>query len=217
MSGDINPENVAAIVSIIALIISVITVLQINKQIKTSNQQVLFNKRLNIYLDIERMINNYKQFISVSVVLPYDGKTIDYYTAVLLFQRAVVNQFNIVYYDEKELDFEEIRKKIRNLHLISKEFNFLFNPSLKDIGDFVESYVKLLDDATNYMQTSNFTKDIDRDKEVTYGSSDAILLHSESMHDTRLRNSIIKTEEAYEKIKNNDINKVFHSEISLLS
>lgn len=140
--------------AIITAFIAIIALLQTHKQIKISNKQFLFDKRLNKYLLAKGLLELYKDNANL---LNYD-KTPDDEAIIVDFQFINLTNNNFlkditcIINEPKNNDFKNnFLIKIEELKELSNEIRFLFqNKSGLLLGDFIMKYQNLLMELYKY-------------------------------------------------------------------
>lgn len=211
-------DIISTIVSIVAIVLSFLAIWQTKKQIELSNKQQLFEKRLRAYLEIEKMLITYKKFNEYGVVLPnIEDEDQPYISIMLVYPNSVAAQFNLIYYDIEKVNFHEVRRYIRELDLISKEFSFLFNIELIILEKFMNKYINFLNKVVDYQESIIYIKDIDREKAKIVGTQEAILANSECEKRFSLYRAMEEVKAVYESLVIDDFLSTLRNEIKILN
>nr|DAZ58538.1 MAG TPA: hypothetical protein [Caudoviricetes sp.] len=205
------------IISAVAVVISLKSYKQTEKQIELSNKQQLFEKRLRAYLEIEKMSMTYKKFNEYSFYIPSVDNEMEAMTAIrLVYPCSVGAQFNLTYTDIEKVDFDEVRRKIRELELVSKEFNFLFSNKLMALEKFMNKYITFLSKVADYQESVIFIENIDTEKAKIAGTSESIIANSERENRTSFVRAMEEVETAYEHTLSKDFFVILRNEIKIM-
>ncbi|NHI72481.1 hypothetical protein ET004_09730 [Lactococcus petauri] len=205
-------------VSSVAIWISLKSYKQTKKQIELSNKQQLFEKRLRTYLEIEKMAMTYKKFNEYSFYISNINNEMEAMaTIVVVYPCSVGAQFNLTYTDIEKVDFDEVRRKIRELELVSKEFNFLFSNKLMALEKFMNKYVTFLSKVVDYQESVIFIKDIDTEKAKIAGTSESIIANSERENRISFFRAMEEVETAYDNTLSKDYFGILRNEIKIIN
>lgn len=206
------------LLTIITVIIALIALWQTHKQIKISNKQFLFEKRMDKYITFKGILKLYEENKNL---LNYESKDdepiIVYFNFINLVNngylehigKVIENPYNNDYKKEFLLKLEEIKK-------LSDEFRFLFKyKNIELISDFIYSYQDVLLELYKYQV---LMKCIEKNKTPSREPKDYKTLKKEfgeQKHRDRLYGSIKKLEDRYNKMISKKIIDKIESKIQL--
>ena len=199
--------------AIITAIIAIIALLQTRKQIKISNKQFLFDKRLNRYLLTKGLLELFKEH---EKLLDYSNHPDD--EAIIVdFQFANLTNNNYlkditcIINEPKSNDFKnDFLIKIEELKKLSNEVRFIFhNKSGKLLSNFIMKYQNLLMELYKYQIVLDLmmNDNIPRKNKPTY--KELQKEYGEINHRHRLYDAISELKQSYYcVVKNKSINKI---------
>ena len=195
--------------SIIAAIIAIIALLQTHKQIKISNKQFLFDKRLNRYLFAKGLLELYKDNENLLDYADYtdDEAIIVDFQFINLTNNNYLKDITCIINEPKNKDFKiNFLIKIEELKELSNEIRFLFqNKSGLLLGNFIMKYQNVLMEFYKYqivldlMMSDNFP----RKNKPTYNELQK--QYGELDHRHRLYNAIDDLKNSYYEVVNKKI------------
>lgn len=149
--------------SIIAIAVSVIALWQTQKQIKLSNKQYLFDRRLSAYLTIKDLLGSYltqkeNRTLSDNDEFVFNIKMTWYFLMGNLYLESVSNAIE---YPISSPEGKEFSIKMVELIKKAEEIKLLFPAKVSDpITDFVSSYYHVVRSIYQYQLAWNYT-DVD--------------------------------------------------------
>lgn len=210
-----SEESILNIVlSTVVAITAIFALFQTHKQIKLSNKQFLFNRRLDKYLLAKSLIELYKDNISL---LNYKDKKDD---EAIIVDFQFTNLTNIEYLKDITCIINDPKNnknnfliKLEELKKLSTEIKFIFsNKGSQYLSEFVFNYQNVLMELYKYqILLDNMMNDkIPRKQKPSY--KELQKEYGELTHRRRLYNVIDSLNNSYEElVKNKAINKIENS------
>ena len=199
--------------AIITASIAIIALFQTHKQIKISNKQYLFDKRLNKYLLANGLLELYKDNESLLDYTddPDDEAIIVDYQFINLTNNNYLKDVTCIINEPKNNEFKNnFLVKIEELKKLSNEIRFLFHDnSCVLLGNFIMEYQNVLMELYKYQIILNSIQNdnIPRKNKPSY--SELQKNYEELKHRHRLYNAIDNLEKSYnEVISKKVINKI---------
>ena len=199
--------------SIITAVIAIIALFQTHVQIKTSNKQFLFDKRLDKYLLAKGLLELYKdneKLLNYNSC-PDDEAIIVDYQFINLTNNNYLKDVTCIINEPKNNDFKNaFLVKIEELKGLSTEIKFLFpNKSGQLLGNFIMKYQNILMELYKYQIISDLINDdnIPRKNKPTY--IELQKEYGELQHRHRLYNAINELKKSYyDALDKKAINKI---------
>lgn len=199
--------------SIITAVIAIIALFQTHVQIKTSNKQFLFDKRLDKYLLAKGLLELYKdneKLLNYNSC-PDDEAIIVDYQFINLTNNNYLKDVTCIINEPKNNDFKNaFLVKIEELKGLSTEIKFLFpNKSGQLLGNFIMKYQNILMELYKYQIISDLINDdnIPRKNKPTY--IELQKEYGELEHRHRLYNAINELKKSYyDALDKKAINKI---------
>lgn len=212
---DILKEN---IFSIITAMVAIIAIFQTHKQIKISNKQFLFNRRLNKYLLVRSLIELYKDNITL---LDYkdrkdDESIIVDYQFINLTNVNYLKDITCVIRDPKNNEYKNnFLITMEELKKISTEVKFIFPDKNNYLSDFVFNYQNVLMELYKYQILLDDMKNdnISRKQKPTFKELQKD--YGELNHRKRLYAALDKLGNSYNKLIEKNIIKKIEKTIKL--
>lgn len=202
--------------AIITAFIAIIALLQTHKQIKISNKQYLFDKRLSKYLLANGLLELYKDNESLLDYTddPDDEAIIVDYQFINLTNNNYLKDVTCIINEPKNNEFKNnFLVKIEELKQLSNEVRFLFpNKSGLLLSNFIMKYQDILMELYKYQIVLDLMKNrkIPKKNEPTY--SELQNEYGELKHRHRLYDAIDDLQKSYhEVISKKVINKIERS------
>lgn len=199
--------------SIITAVIAIIALFQTHVQIKISNKQFLFDKRLDKYLLAKGLLELYKDNKKLLDYnsCPDDKAIIVDYQFINLTNNNYLKDVTRIINEPKNNDFKnDFLVKIEELKKLSTEIKFLFpNKSGQLLGNFIMKYQNILMELYKYQIISDLINDdnIPRKNKPTY--IELQKEYGELQHRHRLYNAINELKKSYyDALDKKAINKV---------
>ena len=199
--------------SIITAVIAIIALFQTHVQIKISNKQFLFDKRLDKYLLAKGLLELYKDNEKLLDYNSYpdDEAIIVDYQFINLTNNNYLKDVTRIINEPKNNDFKnDFLVKIEELKKLSTEIKFLFpNKSGQLLGNFIMKYQNILMELYKYQIISDLINDdnIPRKNKPTY--IELQKEYGELQHRHRLYNAINELKKSYyDALDKKAINKV---------
>ena len=199
--------------AIITASIAIIALFQTHKQIKISNKQYLFDKRLNKYLLANGLLELYKDNESLLDYTddPDDEAIIVDYQFINLTNNNYLKDINCIIKEPKNNELKNnFLVKIEELKKLSNEIKFLFHDNSGVLlGNFIMEYQNVLMELYKYQIILNSIQNdnIPRKNKPSY--SELQKNYEELKHRHRLYNAIDNLEKSYnEVISKKVINKI---------
>ena len=199
--------------AIITASIAIIALFQTHKQIKISNKQYLFDKRLNKYLLANGLLELYKDNESLLDYTddPDDEAIIVDYQFINLTNNNYLKDVTCIINEPKNNEFKNnFLVKIEELKKLSNEIRFLFHDNSGVLlGNFIMEYQNVLMELYKYQIILNSIQNdnIPRKNKPSY--SELQKNYEELKHRHRLYNAIDNLEKSYnEVISKKVINKI---------
>lgn len=213
--NEIKEVIISNLFSVLTLIIASIALLQTHKQIKISNKQNLFNKRVDNFLIIDGLIKLYEENKGLMNRKENNG----FLEVTTLFMGLTNNTYlkdigTII----NEVENEEIRQKflikLEEMKRLSLEHQLLFKGnSIKYIEEFVMEYQKLL--RTLYKYQALLDKIQKANKKEPKSFEELQKLYREDIDRQEVFDSYTKIGNLYNNIKNKNVVKDVKSQIKL--
>lgn len=201
--------------SILTLTIAGIALLQTHKQIKISNKQNLFNKRVDNFLIIDGLIKLYEENKGLMDKKENNG----FLEVTILFMGLTNNTYlkdigTII----NEVENEEIRQKflikLEEMKKLSLEHQLLFKGNnIKYIEEFVMEYQNLLRTLYKYQALLEKIQKANKKEPKTF--EELQKLYREDIDRQEIFDSYAKIGSLYNKIKNKNVIKDVKSQIKL--
>ena len=212
-----SQESILNIVlSAIVALTAIFALFQTHKQIKLSNKQFLFNRRLDKYLLAKSLIELYKDNINL---LDYKDNKDD---EAIIVDFQFINLTNIEFLkditciigDPKNNEYKtNFLIKIEELKKISTEIKFIFpNKESQCLSKFVFNYQNVLMELYKYqvLLDDMINDDIPRKQKPSYKELQKV--YGELTHRKRLYGAIDNLNNSYDElIENKTINKIENS------
>lgn len=212
-----SQESILNIVlSAIVALTAIFALFQTHRQIKLSNKQILFNRRLDKYLLAKSLIELYKDNINL---LDYKDNKDD---EAIIVDFQFINLTNIEYLkdiaciisDPKNNEYKtNFLIKIEELKKLSTEIKFIFpNKESQYLSKFVFNYQNILMELYKYqVLLDNMTNDkIPRKQKPSY--KELQKEYGELTHRKRLYDAIDNLNNSYDElVENKTINKIENS------
>ena len=199
--------------AIITAVIAIIALFQTHVQIKISNKQFLFDKRLDKYLLAKGLLELYKDSEKLLDYNSYpdDKAIIVDYQFINLTNNNYLKDVTCIIYEPKNNDFKNaFLVKIEELKELSTEVRFLFpNKSGQLLENFIMKYQNVLMELYKYQITLDSMKNdkIPRKNKPTYNELQKE--YGELEHRYRLYNAINDLNNSYyEVLEKKAINKI---------
>lgn len=199
--------------AIITAVIAIIALFQTHVQIKISNKQFLFDKRLDKYLLAKGLLELYKDNKKLLDYnsCPDDKAIIVDYQFINLTNNNYLKDVTRIINEPKNNDFKnDFLVKIEELKKLSTEIKFLFpNKSGQLLGNFIMKYQNILMELYKYQIISDLINDdnIPRKNKPTY--IELQKEYGELQHRHRLYNAINELKKSYyDALDKKAINKV---------
>ncbi len=214
---DINWDiNVDSVLSVIAALVAIFALFQTSQQIRTSNKQHLFDKRVEAYLIALVLIESYRSHRSILKRLLHDEKlnSVD-----IEFYFFTDNDFlaDIMLAIKLQTDRDQRNNFISKIGVIRDvgvKFRFLFTGNEANIlSAFVLCYKELLYRLYKYEECIYPIYNTDN----TFGKSLEELLEqsNEKRHRDLLRKSIEDIKLAFDELERNNIEQIINDQIKL--
>lgn len=204
------------VLSTVVAITAIFALFQTHKQIKISNKQFLFNRRLDKYLLAKSLIELYKDNINL---LDYKDNKDD---EAIIVDFQFINLTNIEYLkditciigDPKNNEYKtNFLIKIEELKKLSTEIKFIFpNKGSKYLSKFVFNYQNVLMELHKYqvLLDDMINDNIPRKQKPSY--KELQKGHGELTHRKRLYDAIDNLNNSYDElVENKTINKIENS------
>lgn len=199
--------------AIITAVIAIIALFQTHVQIKISNKQFLFDKRLDKYLLAKGLLELYKDNKKLLDYnsCPDDKAIIVDYQFINLTNNNYLKDVTRIINEPKNNDFKNaFLVKIEELKKLSTEIKFLFpNKSGQLLGNFIMKYQNILMELYKYQIISDLINDdkIPRKNKLSY--IDLQKEYGELKHRYRLYGAINDLKKSYyEVLEKKAINKI---------
>ena len=199
--------------AIITAVIAIIALFQTHVQIKISNKQFLFDKRLDKYLLAKGLLELYKDNKKLLDYnsCPDDKAIIVDYQFINLTNNNYLKDVTRIINEPKNNDFKNaFLVKIEELKGLSTEIKFLFpNKSGQLLGNFIMKYQNILMELYKYQIISDLINDdnIPRKNKPTY--IELQKEYGELEHRHRLYNAINELKKSYyDALDKKAINKI---------
>lgn len=199
--------------AIITAVIAIIALFQTHVQIKISNKQFLFDKRLDKYLLAKGLLELYKDNKKLLDYnsCPDDKAIIVDYQFINLTNNNYLKDVTCIINEPKNNDFKnDFLVKIEELKKLSTEIKFLFpNKSGQLLGNFIMKYQNILMELYKYQIISDLINDdnIPRKNKPTY--IELQKEYGELEHRHRLYNAINELKKSYyDALDKKAINKI---------
>ncbi len=160
---------VMAVVAVVTAVVAVISLIFSGKQIKLSNKQNLFNRRLTNYLEIENLINSYEKRKDSLNKLSKDEAIS---TCDMLFSQMTQDiGLDISDDDIKNIKYGssdmKILSELKKIERLKKEADFIYKKGIDDnLGNFIIAYRDFLEELLYYQRKLAYTKR--KDDELNY-------------------------------------------------
>ncbi len=212
-----------AIATFIAALIAVLAIRQANKQIRISNKQALFDKRVDSYfavsqitevyknaqLDLEKLKNavgNEKLVLNRSI-----------FVKLLLFENAIKKGLWMKNIDEENPSDEyqkALSDKLRNLKSLSLTITLIFNDNdVNSLKQFIDCYALLFELIWNVQTLSNMDKYARKNGSPSEDNWKTFHINEEL---DKLEQTIEDIDELFKKLVSSDTVDTIYKEISPL-
>lgn len=201
--------------SILTLIIASIALLQTHKQVKISNKQNLFNKRVDNFLIIDGLIKLYEENKKL-IEIKENNVFLEVTTLFMgLTNNTYLKDIGTII---KEVENEEIRQKflikLEEMKKLSLEHQLLFNGNnIKYIEEFVMEYQNLL--RALYKYQALLDKILKANKKEPKSFEEWQKLYREDVERKEVFDSYDKIQNLYNDIKNKNVIRDVKSQIKL--
>lgn len=191
--------------SVIAIAVSVIALWQTQNQIKVSNKQHLFDRRLSAYLTIKDLLGSYLTQKENSTLLDNDDfvfniKMTWYFLMGNLYLESVSNAIE---YPISSLEGKEFSIKMVELIKKAEEIKLLFPAKVSDpITDFVSSYYHVVRSIYQYQLAWNYTDEDPVLKSMTIKEKAKQI--GETAYRRKVLDSLKELDSSYQKIVDQD-------------
>lgn len=191
--------------SFIAITVSVIALWQTQKQIKVSNKQHLFDRRLSAYLTIKDLLGSYltqKEHCTLSDndEFVFNIKMTWYFLMGNLYLESVSNAIE---YPISSLEGKEFSIKMVELIKKAEEIKLLFPAKVSDpITDFVSSYYHVVRSIYQYQLAWNYTDEDPVLKSMTIKEKAKQI--GETAYRRKVLDSLKELDSSYQKIVDQD-------------
>ena len=140
--------------NLITIVISVIALIQSNKQTKLSNKQNLFNERLHSYLILKGLIelykNNKEHMLKVKRDKIYFACNFDF--LCLINNSYLENMGDSIKSPLQTMEQKVFLRKIEEMKNESERIKFIFDKNeANSLNEFVNSYIKVLEELYYYL------------------------------------------------------------------
>ncbi|WP_054198879.1 hypothetical protein [Clostridium baratii] len=204
------------IVSVITAIVAIIALVLTLRQIKLSNKQHLFDKRMENYLIAMGLIqlyeNNHRIFNEKE-----DGPlfALDYDFALLTNNTYLEQITPVIDNPLKGANHKNFLIKLEDLNEVGTKIKFLFSKNeAKVLSDFVFSYRKVLFSMYQYQITLNKMHEINRDHKLSLEEIQQVANEPEQR--IKLQKDFQNLKQVYELLKKKNIEKYIEKQIKLL-
>lgn len=153
--------NVDSLISIIAIVCSVIALWQTHRQIKLSNRQHLFDRRLSGYLIVTDLIQSYQIQQKDCRLKDDDGFVSSIGLAWLhltgnLYLESIQNACD---YPIESQEGKNFSVKLAEFHRLAQEIQFLFSENISiPVSLFIQAYIQVLQAIYQYRLVWNFAQ-----------------------------------------------------------
>lgn len=196
--------DTSLIFSIISVAIALVALLQTGTQIKLSNKQVLFDRRLTAYSHIYELLSSYSINKDVLNGEPNLDTTCRLIIKSLTENEVLRDVQMVIEQPIGQESSDKINSKLRYLNKLSDELSFIFNPKkVKELSKFIKQYKDLL----KWFQCYNIQAT--QTKGTEFGSDYKDMLKKQITSTAKEMN------ETYEKIRKNETLKDLCSLIKL--
>ena len=201
---DFVDNNLFSIITAFIAIIAIIALLQTHKQIKISNKQFLFDKRLSKYLLAKGLLELYKDNESLLDYTddPDDEAIIVDYQFINLTNNNYLKDVTCIINEPKNNEFKNnFLVKIEELKKLSNEVRFLFqNKNGLLLGNFIMEYQNVLMELYKYQMVldSMVNDNIPRKNKPPYNELQKN--YDELKHRQRLYNAIDNLKKSYHEV-----------------
>lgn len=165
--------NVDSLISIIAIVCSVIALWQTHRQIKLSNRQHLFDRRLSGYLIVTDLIQSYQIQQKDCRLKDDDGFVSSIGLAWLhltgnLYLESIQNACD---YPIESQEGKNFSVKLAEFHRLAQEIQFLFSENISiPVSLFIQAYIQVLQAIYQYRLVWNFAQQEPSIKCLPFGS-----------------------------------------------
>ncbi|MGI6025801.1 MAG: hypothetical protein ACOX7G_02395 [Candidatus Scatomorpha sp.] len=191
--------------SVIAIAVSVIALWQTQRQIKLSNKQYLFDRRLSAYLTIKDLLGSYltqkeNRTLSDNDEFVFNIKMTWYFLMGNLYLESVSNAIE---YPISSLEGKEFSIKMVELIKKAEEIKLLFPAKVSDpITDFVSSYYHVVRSIYQYQLAWNYTDEDPVLKSMTIKEKAKQI--GETAYRRKVLDSLKELDSSYQKIVDQD-------------
>lgn len=191
--------------SVIAIAVSVIALWQTQRQIKLSNKQYLFDRRLSAYLTIKDLLGSYltqkeNRTLSDNDEFVFNIKMTWYFLMGNLYLESVSNAIE---YPISSLEGKEFSIKMVELIKKAEEIKLLFPAKVSDpITDFVSSYYHVVRSIHQYQLAWNYTDEDPVLKSMTIKEKAKQI--GETAYRRKVLDSLKELDSSYQKIVDQD-------------
>lgn len=191
--------------SVIAIAVSVIALWQTQRQIKLSNKQYLFDRRLSAYLTIKDLLGSYltqkeNRTLSDNDEFVFNIKMTWYFLMGNMYLESVSNAIE---YPISSLEGKEFSIKMVELIKKAEEIKLLFPAKVSDpITDFVSSYYHVVRSIYQYQLAWNYTDEDPVLKSMTIKEKAKQI--GETAYRRKVLDSLKELDSSYQKIVDQD-------------
>ena len=207
------------IFSIVTAIIAIIAIWQTHIQIRISNKQYLFEKRVEKYTLAYSLLKLYKEnqsLLDYSASKDNEAIIVDFQFENLTNSTYLKNVTAVIYDLKNKEEKTKFLVKLEEIEKSANEIKFLFKGYYAEIlRDFVNNYKNVLLELYKYQIVQNLMsdKDITINNNKTYEELKKI--YGEQIHRKRLYHSIEELNNSYKKIENQKVIETLEDEIRL--
>lgn len=207
------------IFSIVTAIIAIIAIWQTHLQIKISNKQHLFNKRVEKYTITNNLINLY---VNNKMLLDYsDSKKNEAITVDFQFENLTnigyLKDITDIIYDPKNNDKKtRFLLKLEDLDQLANEMKFLFkNKQILLLNDFIINYKNVLLELYKYQIIQDLMKNNSNIINMNKTYEELQKEYGELKHRFRLYKAIDSLKNSYDNIIAKDVLNKIEKEIKI--
>ena len=200
--------------ALITAIVAIIALFQTKKQIKMSNKQYLFDRRIKNYTVIMGLINLFKdnEYLLKEKHKESEPIVVDFLFYGLTNNTYLENLQNIMEHPLEQPYQKNFLIKLEELSSIANEIKFLYK-GYDDITEFVNDYVKVLHSIYKYQILNKNMKDSAENFKLTYEQA------QKNANEPYCRKKLLESYNdlilVYNKINKNDTLKKMEKEIKL--
>ena len=203
-------------VSITSVCIAIFALFQSNKQIKISNKQSLFDKRMEIFSLTNELLENYKNYHKHIFTISEKADELAMRTLFRMFTNipSLIMISNSLGINCDEKLQREFFYRVNYLGSKAKEIEFLFDNNYQLLVDFINDYKSILikiNEQMRFIDVANTFRSIDENA-FNKEYKQRLL---ENAEDLQIKETIDKLYEAYNEIINSKIINNLSDEIKL--